>query len=188
MKNAVIESLAGTFLLSTPQMPDPRFSEQVIYICSHGPDGAIGLTVNKPNLDIDLKEVLLANNLPVPENLYAPVYTGGPVEQNSAFILYQSDYKAKQKLQVTSTVHLSRSTQVLEDIANGCGPSKFIFTVGYAGWGPGQLEGELISQGWLTLPGQDAIIFDTPDKDKWRQAAAIYGVDIATYHDVIGNA
>ncbi len=184
----LIDSLTGSFLLSTAQMPDPRFAEQVIYICSHGYEGAVGIAINKPNPLLSLEEVLRSNNLPVPDNLHAPVYLGGPVEQTSAFILYSSDYVTEQQIEVSSSVYLSRNTQVLEDIANGCGPEKFIFVVGYAGWGPGQLEQELVSQGWLTIPGLDSIIFDVPDEDKWREAAAIYGIDISTYQDLIGNA
>ena len=184
----IIDTLTGSFLLSTPQMPDPRFSEQVIYICSHGHDGAIGIAINKPNPLINLEEVLLTNNLPVPTDMNSPVYMGGPVEPTSAFILYQSDYVTEQHLEVSSTVYLSRNTRVLEDIANERGPEKFLFAVGYAGWGPGQLEQELVSRGWLTIPAQDSIIFDVPDEDKWRQAAAIYGIDISIYQDFIGNA
>jgi putative transcriptional regulator len=187
-KNPIIDTLTGSFLLSTPQMPDPRFAEQVIYICSHGYEGAVGIAVNKPNLQLSIKEVLLTNGLPVPENLIAPIYTGGPVEPNSAFILYQSDYETDHHLEVSSTVYMSRNTKVLEDIAYGRGPEKFIFAIGYAGWGPGQLEQELVSQGWLTIPAEDSIIFDVPDDEKWKTAAALYGIDISTYQDYIGNA
>ncbi len=169
-------------------MPDPRFAEQVIFICSHGYDGAVGIAVNKPTPLLSLEEVLRSNNLPVPADLQAPVYMGGPVEQTAAFILYPSDYVTGEQIEVSSTVYLSRNTRVLEDIANGCGPEKFLFAVGYAGWGPGQLEQELVSHGWLTVPGSDSIIFDVPDKDKWREAAALYGIDISTYQDFIGNA
>jgi len=184
----IIDTLTGSFLLSTPQMPDPRFAEQVIYICSHGHDGAMGIAINKPNEQLSLNEVLLSNGLPVPEDLITSVYTGGPVEPNAAFILYQSDYVTEQHLEVSSTVYLSRNTKVLEDIAYGRGPEKFLFAIGYAGWGPGQLEKELVSQGWLTIPADDSIIFDVPDDEKWKKAAAIYGIDISIFQDSIGNA
>lgn len=187
-KNPIIDTLTGSFLLSTRQMPDPRFTEQVIYICSHGHEGSVGIAINKPEPTLSLKEVLLTNNLPVPKDMTAPVYIGGPVEPNAAFILYQSNYSTDQHLEVSSTVYLSRSTKVLEDIAHGCGPEKFLFTLGYAGWGPGQLEQELVSQGWLTVPAQDSIFFDVPDKDKWHHAAALYGIDISTYQDYVGYA
>ncbi|AGF79706.1 putative transcriptional regulator [Desulfocapsa sulfexigens DSM 10523] len=184
----IIDTLTGSFLLSTPQMPDPRFSEQVIYICSHGYEGAVGIAVNKPNPILDLEEVLLTNNLPVPPGFSAPVYMGGPVEQNSAFILYQSDYVTEHHLEVSPTVYLTRNTSVLEDISRERGPEKFLFAVGYAGWGPGQLEQELVSQGWITIPALDSIIFDVPDEEKWRQAAAINGIDISIFQDHIGYA
>lgn len=187
-KNPIIDTLTGSFLLSTPQMPDPRFAEQVIYICSHGYEGAMGIAINKPNPALSLEEVLITNNLPVPPDMNASVYIGGPVEPSAAFILYHSDYVTEQHLEVSPTVYLSRSTRVLEDIAHECGPEKFLFAIGYAGWGPGQLEQELVSQGWLTIPAQDSIIFDIPDEDKWRHAAALYGIDISTYQDFIGNA
>ncbi len=187
-KKPIIDTLTGSFLLSTPQMPDPRFAEQVIYICSHGHEGAVGIAVNKPNPQLSLDDVLHSNGLPIPENLSSSVYIGGPVEPNAAFILYRSDYVTEQHIEVSSTVYLSRNTQVLEDIAYGRGPEKFLFAIGYAGWGPGQLEQELVSQGWLTIPAEDSIIFDVPDDEKWKSAAAIYGIDISTFQDCIGNA
>ena len=169
-------------------MPDPRFAEQVIYICSHGDEGAVGIAINKPDLGITLEDVLRSSNLPVPPELNTSVYIGGPVEPNAAFILYQSEYVTEQQLEVSPTVSLSRETKVLEDIAYGRGPEKFLFAVGYAGWGPGQLEQELVSQGWLTIPADDSIIFDVPDEEKWRQAASLYGIDISTFQDFVGNA
>ncbi|MEN8199076.1 MAG: YqgE/AlgH family protein [Thermodesulfobacteriota bacterium] len=187
-QHTVIERLTGSFLLSTPQMPDPRFAEQVIYICSHSDEGAVGVAVNKPDPGITLDEVLLSNNLPVPDGLNLSVHIGGPVEPASAFILYMSDYCTEEQLEVSPTVSLSRSAKVLEDIAQGQGPTQFLFAVGYAGWGPGQLEQELVSHGWLTVPGDDSIIFDVPDEEKWRRAAALYGIDISTYQDFVGNA
>lgn len=187
-RRPIIDTLTGSFLLSTPQMPDPRFAKQVIYICSHGHEGAVGIAINKPNPLISLDEVLLSYNLPVPANMNASVYIGGPVEPQSAFILYPSNYVTDEQLEVSSTVYLSRNTKVLTDIANERGPEKFLFAVGYAGWGPGQLEQELVAQGWLIIPAQDTIIFDVPDADKWSQAASLYGIDISTYMDFIGNA
>ncbi len=187
-KNSVIDSLTGSFLLSTSKMPDPRFAEQVIYICSHGHEGAVGIAINKPNPQLFLKEVLVANGLPVPDDLTVPVYIGGPVEPNSAFILYRSDYETEHHVEVSATVYLSRNTTVLDDIAHERGPKKFLFAVGYTGWGPGQLEQELMSQGWLVIPAEDSIIFDIPDEEKWVQAAAFHGIDISTFQDCIGNA
>lgn len=184
----MIHSLAGTFLVSTPQMPDPRFEEHVIYICAHNEEGAMGVAINQPNPAFSLAEILRSANLPVPEGTLPPVYIGGPVELESAFILYLSDYAAQYKLDISKTVSLSRETKVLEDIAMGRGPQQYLFILGYTGWGPGQLEHELMANGWLNVPANDDIIFHRPDEFKWKAAAMQYGIDIATYEDVIGNA
>jgi len=181
-------SLAGSFLVSTPQMPDPRFEEHVIYICAHNAEGAMGVTVNRPNHIFSLAEIIQGANLPVPDKKLPPVYIGGPVELESAFILYLSDYSVEHKLDISETISLTRETKVLEDIARGGGPSSYLFILGYTGWGPGQLENELLDNGWLSLPANDKIIFDMPDELKWKAAAMQYGIDIATFDDVIGNA
>lgn len=181
-------SLAGSFLVSTPQMPDPRFEEHVIYICAHNTEGAMGVSVNRPNHIFSMAEILKGANLPIPEKKLSPVYIGGPVELESAFILYLSDYSAEHKLDISETVSLTRETRVLEEISRGEGPSTYLFILGYTGWGPGQLENELLENGWLTLPADDNIIFHMPDEHKWKAAAMQYGIDITTFEDVIGNA
>ena len=187
-KAPIIKDLTGSFLVSTPQMPDPRFEEQVIYICAHSQEGAMGLAINKPNPAFSMAEVLQGADLPIPVNELPPVYIGGPVELESAFILYTATYKTEYQLEVTSTVSLSRETKVLQDIAEECGPEKFLFLLGYTGWGPGQLERELVDDGWLMVPADDTIIFDLPNEMKWKAAALQYGIDISTFLDVVGYA
>lgn len=181
-------SLAGSFLISTPQMPDPRFEEHVIYMCAHNEEGAMGVSVNRPNHLFSLAEILQGANLPIPEKKLAPVHIGGPVDLESAFILYRSDYTTEHKLDVSPTISLTREIKVLEEIARGGGPATYLFILGYTGWGPGQLENELLNNGWLTLPANDNIIFDMADELKWKAAAMQYGIDIATFEDVIGYA
>ena len=181
-------SLAGSFLVSTPQMPDPRFEEHVIYMCAHNAEGAMGVSVNRPNHLFSLAEILQGANLPVPKKKLAPVHIGGPVDLESAFILYRSDYTTEHKLDISETISLTREIKVLEEIARGGGPATYLFILGYTGWGPGQLENELLNNGWLSLPANDNIIFDMPDEQKWKAAAMEYGIDIATFEDVIGNA
>ncbi len=187
-KASILDSLTGSFLISTQKMPDPRFEEQVIYICAHSDDGAMGVAINRPNHMFSMNEILQGAGFPIPDENLPPVYIGGPVELESAFILYKSDYSTEYQLEVSKTVFLSRETKVLEDIAKSRGPEKYLFLLGYAGWGPGQLEQELQNDGWLTVPGSDAIIFDTPDEDKWRAAAMQYGIDISVYTDIVGRA
>lgn len=184
----ILDCLTGSFLISTQQMPDPRFEEQVILICAHSEDGAMGVAVNRPNSMFSLAEILKSAQLPVPEKKLPPVHIGGPVELESAFILYSSSYSTEYQLEVTPTIFLSRETKVLEDIAHSRGPEKYLFLLGYAGWGPGQLERELLANGWLTVPGNDSIIFDTDDDEKWRAAAMQFGIDISVYDDFAGRA
>ena len=148
----------------------------------------MGVAINRPNKMFTMAEILKGAGLPIPEGELPPVYIGGPVELESAFILYTSDYKTEYQLQVSETIYLSRETRVLEDIARNNGPEKFLFILGYAGWGPGQLERELVEDGWLTVPSNDAIIFDTADDEKWRAAAMLYGIDISVFGDVMGRA
>ena len=183
-----MESLQGNFLISTSKMPDPRFREKLIYMCGHTEEGAIGLVVNNPLPDVTLDEILINVNIPVPDFELPPVYLGGPVEMESGFVLYIADYHAENELQVSSTVCLSSDPQILQDITLHSGPSNYLFLLGYAGWGPGQLENELMDNGWLTLPAEDDIIFRTPDSMKWKVAAQKFGIDITTYGDVVGSA
>ncbi len=183
---AIIESLAGSFLVSTMQMPDPRFEEQVILICAHNSEGSMGLAINKPSSVFSLAEVLRGADLAVPDKELPPIYMGGPVDMESAFIIYESTYRTSHQLEVTPTISVSRESKVLEDISKGVGPEKYMFMLGYTGWGPGQLEGELVDEGWLTVPGNDHITFDLNDEEKWKAAAMQYGIDISTYGDIAG--
>lgn len=183
-----MESLQGYFLIATPKMPDPRFHEQVVYICTHDDAGAMGLVVNRPLPDLTLADILLQFNLPVPSSPLPPVYYGGPVETSTAFILYSNEYTAPSSMTVSDTVSLSRDPAILDDISMGRGPASYLFLLGYAGWAPGQLEAELGLDGWLTLPGDDQVLFHPADEMKWRMAAQIFGIDIAVFGDVIGTA
>jgi len=182
------DSLVGTFLISTSQMPDPRFESHVIYICAHTPDGAMGVAVNQPNFDISFAEVLSGAQLPIPPGPLPLVHIGGPVELESAFILYKNSYKTDSRLDISETVSLTRETKVLQDIARGRGPENFLFILGYSGWGPGQLERELTDSGWLSVPASDDILFHMPDEMKWKAAAMQHGIDIETFSDHVGFA
>ena len=148
----------------------------------------MGLVVNKPIAEINLADILLSANLPCPSPPLPQVYMGGPVETTAGFFLHSADYTAKECIQVSDSVILSRDPAILKDIANGGGPAHYLFALGYAGWAPDQLEHELTDNGWLTVPGKDKILFETKDDDKWQQAAQIYGIDIALYGDVSGSA
>jgi len=183
-----MEDLSGHFLISTPQMLDERFQEQVIYICAHNNEGAMGVVINNPHPEISMIEVLSCANIPIPEDPLPPVYQGGPVELDAGFILYRSDTPIKKSMQITPKVALSRDSRLLEKISQGNGPDDFLFLLGYAGWTPGQLELELMDNSWLTVPADLNVVFHTPDDCKWKKAAFRYGIDISMFSDAIGNA
>lgn len=183
-------SIAGKFLISTRNMPDPRFAEQVIYICSHtAEDGALGVAVNCPAGDISLAEVFADLDV-LPSLSTVNVHLGGPVDHEAGFILYERGrgYEMEGVLEVSEKIALTRERKVLEDIVTGKGPSTFLFVLGYAGWGPGQLEAELTRNGWLVVPGDSNIIFRLEDSEKWQAAAQQYGIDINLFEDETGNA
>ncbi len=183
-----MESLKGYFLISTTHMPDPRFQEQVIYLCAHTEEGAMGLVINNPNPMITLRDVLRGADIPVAGAPFPPVYMGGPVEMDAGFILFSSGSLSAHALNITENISLSRDIRLLRDISQGRGPEHFLFMLGYAGWGMGQLETELMDNSWLTVPGDFDILFNTPDEFKWKRAAGSFGVDISVFGDVIGNA
>jgi len=185
-----METLQGNFLIATPQMPDPRFKKQVILICSHSNEGAMGLVINQPST-YSLQEVISAAQISVDdgERQWPLIYTGGPVETQTAFFIYDSKYQnVSNYVAVHRGICLSRDPEILFDIARGVGPSKYLFILGYAGWAAGQLEAELATNGWLTLPGTSDILFDTPDEIKWKRAAEKFGIDISLFSDEAGNA
>jgi putative transcriptional regulator len=182
-----MESLQGKFLLATPQMPDPRFHEMVIYMCSHNHEGAMGFVVNQPS-PFSLGEIYENAHIDPPDGNLPPVYIGGPVETTAAFFLFSAEYHPTSFLDVSLSTRVSGDSRILVDIAAGRGPKDFIFLLGYAGWAPGQLEKELIQNGWLILPASYNDIFHTPYEQKWKKVAERNGINISLYGDIIGNA
>ena len=169
-------------------MSDPRFSESVIYLCAHNREGAMGLVINQPIKDVRLEDIFANAGIPVPDRALGPVYLGGPVETDSVFMLYSAEYEIASQLTVSSTVALSRDPQIFYDLVAGCGPKSYLVTLGYAGWGRGQLEAELSVDGWLVLPALDEIIFHTSNHLKWRKAAQAHGIEIGLFGAIVGSA
>ena len=183
-----MESLKGHFLIATPKMPDPRFAERVIYICAHNEEGAMGLIINEPLVNLSLADILAGADLPIPQKPLPSLYLGGPVETSSFFFLCSSEYEPQTYLDVSNTVRLSRDPEILKTLSRDEGPEYVIPALGYSGWAPGQLENELATNGWLTFPAEDEVIFNTPDSQKWKMAAKRYGIDISLFDDVAGRA
>jgi putative transcriptional regulator len=182
--------LTGQLLLAMPGMGDPLFENSVIYICSHEVGGAMGLIVNKPAVDLSLSDVLdqIADGAPE-DTSDLGVYFGGPVETGRGFVLHSDDYRSAIKTQcVAGGFALTATLDVLEDIAVGKGPDKALLMLGHAGWGPDQLEGEIVRNGWLTCKADPALVFDLPDDRKWSAALQSMGIDPTGLSAVAGRA
>lgn len=182
------ETLRGHLLIAMPGMPDPRFAHSVVFLCAHSDEGAMGLIVNKPLPDLTFGTLLQTLDIPVqgaysglgdsPAQADDPVYFGGPVESSRGFVLHTPDvYAADPSLGVTDFAALSTSLDILAQIARGQGPAEVRLALGYAGWGPGQLESELRAGGWLTCRADAGLLYGIAADRLWNAALDRIGVD-----------
>lgn len=181
--------LTGQLLLAMPAMEDPRFTRSVIYVCAHTSEGAMGLVVNRLNSSIAFPALLEQLNIetrgPVPP---VPIYGGGPVEMGRGFVLHSADYVQESTLVVSETIALTATVDILTAIAESRGPRSNLIALGYAGWGPGQLEEEIQKNGWLTAEADLDLVFHTDIHMKWPRAMAKLGVDISMLSSLAGHA
>lgn len=182
--------LTGKLLIAMPGMGDMRFEHSVVFLCSHGKDGAMGLIVNKPAEDVRLAHLLEQLSIEAqPPERDMPVHFGGPVESARGFVLHSPDYASSlQSLSVSDGFSMTATLDILEDIATGAGPEKALMMLGYAGWGPGQLESEIAMNGWLTAEADTDMVFDLADGDKWSAALQSLGVDPLSLSACAGRA
>lgn len=182
--------LNGKLLIAMPGMLDPRFAHSVVFLCAHSDDGAMGIVINKPTDDLRLRELLdqLSIN-PGEEFRNLPIHFGGPVEHGRGFVLHDYGYHSSiSTLDVNDNFAMTATMDVLEDLAEGRGPGKAIIALGYAGWGPGQLEEEIGQNGWLTCDADCELVFDMPDGSKWEGALQKLGVSALTLSSDAGRA
>lgn len=182
--------LTGQLLIAMPGMNDPRFMHSVIYMCAHSDDGAMGLIINKPVAEIGLRELLSQLDIDASDDLKpGPVHFGGPVEQGRGFVLHSTDYESPvATLKVEGGLSMTATLDVLEEIGAGRGPTSRLLALGYAGWGPGQLEAEIGQNGWLTCAASDELVFDLPNPEKWEAALKTLGVDALALSATAGHA
>ncbi|WP_290741295.1 YqgE/AlgH family protein [Amaricoccus sp.] len=171
--------LDGQVLIAMPGMGDLRFSHAVIFVCAHSSEGAMGLIVNKPAPDLRFQDLLKQLKIPVGEGVQdAQVHFGGPVEHGRGFVLHTSDYAvAGSSLRINDDFAMTATVDILQDMARGAGPAHTILALGYSGWGPGQLEGELQANGWLTAPADVELVFGLRDGEKWEAALRRLSID-----------
>jgi putative transcriptional regulator len=184
-----MQSLQDHFLIAMPAMADPNFNETVTYISKHDTDGAFGIVINRPT-DLSLGEMLgqLAIDLADRSLAERPVMHGGPVEPERGFVLHRSEQVFEATLCSGPEIKLTSSPDILAALGRGTGPDPVLVALGYAGWGRGQLEAELGSNTWLTVPANPAIIFETPLEQRWTAALGLPGVDIRRITQYAGHA
>ncbi len=181
--------LSGHLLVAMPNMPDERFDRTVIYICAHNEEGAMGLVVNKAMDDLTFPDLLEQLDI-VPTGYHEAikVHFGGPVEAGRGFVLHSPDYMQDATMMVDDRVALTATVDILQAIADGQGPDKSLLALGYAGWGPGQLDDEIKANGWLHVEADADLVFGAGLDDKWEQAMVKIGIDPRMLSDEAGHA
>ena len=181
--------LTGQLLIAMPNMRDPRFARSVIYVCAHNADGAMGLVVNRLVGSVtfpDLLEQLSIEGGTACEEIR--VHFGGPVESGRGFVLHSGDYRHDSTLQVDEKMGLTATVDILTDIAQGRGPRCSLLALGYAGWGPGQLDSEFQANGWLSVAADETLVFDDDLNSKWERAIGKLGIDVSLLSGEAGHA
>lgn len=182
--------LGGSILIAMPGLGDPRFEKSVILICAYGPDGAMGLILNKPSQDLDFPELLEHLSIPYgPQGRDIRVHFGGPVERGRGFVLHSNEYCAAiGTMAVEGGLAMTATLDILQDLAQGGGPRQALLALGYAGWGPGQLEGEIARNDWLTATPPEGLVFNPDDGGKWSMALRAMGIDPLLLSSMAGRA
>lgn len=182
--------LTGQILISMPGMGDPRFDHSVVLVCAHSDEGAMGLIVNKPLPDMNFSALLEHLGIPGrPEGRDIRVLFGGPVERGRGFVLHSTDWPGEGgTLSVAGGYGLTGTMDVLQSLAKGGGPRQALLALGYAGWGPGQLESEIARNDWLTGEAPQDLVFAADDGGKWAAALKKQGIDPLSLSTTAGRA
>ncbi len=189
MNTKTTTTFVDHFLIAMPGLCTGIFADSVTYICEHGDQGAMGIVINHP-LDLSLEDIFEQLNISNPSHPHhEPILAGGPVSTERGFVLHNDTSKHwDSSLQVSDTLCLTSSQDILAAIARNEGPSQSLVALGYAGWTAGQLENELANNAWLTAPANGDIIFNTPIELRAQTAASTLGIDLALISTDIGHA
>ena len=181
--------LTGQLLIAMPGMPDARFQRSVVYVCAHNAEGAMGLVINRLfgsiSFDTLLEQLDIHPSQPT-EGLR--VHYGGPVESGRGLVLHSTDFVREGTMMVDDEVALTATIDILRAIADGRGPKHSLLALGYAGWGPGQLDAEMQANGWLTVASDEYLMFDADLDTKWERAIAKIGVRLPMLSGEVGHA
>lgn len=188
-------NVAQHYLVAMPSLTDPNFGGSVIYVAEHTPKGAMGLVVNRPS-DMSLGDLLDRVEVSGSKSTTGYealgqelVYLGGPVNTDRGFVLHEPVGKWSSTLVLSDTLGLTSSRDILEACAQGNGPERLFVSLGYAGWGEGQLDQELAANSWLTVPATDlSLVFDVPAEQRFAYAFSLLGVDPIHFMGAAGHA
>ena len=181
-------NLTSHFLIAMPAMSDPNFSRTLTFVCEHNERGALGIVVNRP-IDVTLAALFRQVEIPLSDSPLAeqPVFFGGPVQFDHGFVLHRPVGAWKSTLPV-GDIGLTTSRDILEAMASGKGPGEQLVALGYAGWAPGQLEDEILRNGWLTVQADTDVIFNLPPEERYDAAMHALGVNTANLSEEAGHA
>jgi putative transcriptional regulator len=189
--------LEGQMLIAMPSIGDSRFARSLIYICAHSAEGAMGIVVNRRSRSLNFSDLLVQLDVisakdaillpPAVESVQ--VLRGGPVEKGRGFVLHSPDFQLDAAtLPIEGGMCLTATIDILRAMANGAGPQKAVLALGYAGWAGGQLEDEILQNGWLTCPADEELLFDEDVGAKYDRALRKLGVDPAMLVGDSGHA
>lgn len=189
MMTESVSDLSNHFLMAMPSLEDPNFGGSLVFVAEHNQQGALGLVINRP-MEIDLGTLFRRIELSLEPSALAgaAVMQGGPVQTDRGFVLHQPVGDWGSTVVVNDEIGLTSSRDVLEAVAAGKGPSRILVMLGYAGWGPGQLEDEISRNAWLTVEADASVIFDTPADERLGRAFALLGINPAFLASAAGHA
>jgi len=180
-----LDKLQGQFLIAMPNMSDPRFERSVVYLCAHTREGAMGFIINKildkPAVPDFLQQLNIIDDderrrlSPVLRK--KPLHNGGPVEPGRGFVLHSPDYSAETTMPIDSEISLTATLEILRAIVLGRGPRRAMIALGYSGWASGQIEEEIVGNGWITAQADPALLFDGDQETKYERALRSMGID-----------
>jgi putative transcriptional regulator len=180
--------LSGQLLLAMPGIGDPRFERAVIAMCRHDEEGALGIGIGRVIPRLGFHSLLREFKIEVGDVPDVPVLAGGPVEPKRGFVLHSLDWGGQDSLHVGKTWALTGTLDILRAIGEGRGPKRWIPALGYAGWGAGQLDSEMMRHGWQLADGTDAILFETDVGARWSKAFEAQGIDPRLLASTSGRA
>ncbi|WP_265502110.1 YqgE/AlgH family protein [Paracoccus beibuensis] len=185
-------NLTGKILIAMPGMSDQRFDRSIVLVCAHSDDGAMGLVLNHPLPEIGFDDLLEQLGIEADDSSRRiEVRFGGPVEPGRGFVLHKVAEHGRDpegRMRIGQALAMTTTRDILEDLAHGRGPEPAVLVLGYAGWGPGQLEGEMLANGWLIGEGEEGLIFDHSHADKWQRALQAQGIDPSLLSGAAGRA